>query len=275
MLKDFVTYDGVSVPAVGLGTWQSAPADCYNAVRWALDAGYRHIDTAHAYGNEADVGRAVRDSGIPREQVFITTKLPSHIKDEKGTERHLTESLRNLGMDYVDLYLIHAPWPWSEIGKDCTEGNIVAWRTMLDLQIRGFIRCCGVSNFLPTDIKPLLDATGTMPAVNQIRYFIGNTQRETTFYCQENGILVEAYSPLATGNILDNDVLAEIAARYNASVAQLCIAYCLHKGTLPLPKSVNKARIEQNLAVDFALSESDVALLDGMDGIGPYRKLRS
>ncbi len=274
-MKDFRTYDGIDIPAVGLGTWQSAPEDCYRAVRWALDAGYRHIDTAHAYGNEADVGRAIRDSGIPREEIFVTTKLPSHIKDEQGTEAHLTESLRNLGMEYVDLYLIHAPWPWSDIGRDCTEGNIIAWRTILELQIRGFVRCAGVSNFLPSDIRPLLEDTGVMPAVDQIRYFVGNTQRETTFFCQENGILVEAYSPLATGSILDNDILSDTAARYNVSVAQLCIAYCLRNGTLPLPKSVNKARIEQNIAVDFAISDEDMAKLDALDGIGPYRRLRS
>lgn len=275
MLKEFVTYDGTSIPAVGLGTWQSQPQDCYNAVRWALDAGYRHIDTAHAYGNEADVGRAIRDSGVPREQVFVTTKLPSHIKDEQGTEQHLTESLRNLGMKYVDLYLIHAPWPWSDIGRDCTEGNIIAWRTMLELQLRGFIRCCGVSNFLPTDIRPLLEDTGVLPAVDQIRYFVGNTQRETTFFCQENGILVEAYSPLATGSILENERLAQMAERYGVSVAQLCIRYCLENGTLPLPKSVTKQRIEQNIAVEFAISREDMAFLDSLDGIGPYRKLRS
>lgn len=275
MLKNFVTYDGVSIPPVGLGTWQSAPNDCYNAVRWALDAGYRHIDTAFAYGNEADVGRAVRDSGLPREQVFVTTKLPSDVKDEKGTEAHLVQSLRNLRMDYVDLYLIHAPWPWSDIGKDCTQGNIAAWGAMLELQLSGLVRCCGVSNFLPSDIRPLLNATGVMPAVNQIRFFVGNTQRECTFFCQENGILVEAYSPLATGNILDNGVLAQVAQRYNVTVAQLCIAYCLHKDTLPLPKSVNQQRIRQNIDVDIALSDDDVALLDGLEGIGPYRKLRS
>ena len=271
MLKDFITYDGFAIPAVGLGTWQSKIGDCYNAVRWALDAGYRHIDTAYDYGNESDVGRAIRDSGIPREQIFVTTKLPSHVKDEVGAKAHLAQSLHNLGTEYVDLYLIHAPWPWSDVGKDCTEGNIAAWKTMLEMQSRGLIRCCGVSNFLPSDIRPLLAATGTMPAVNQIRYFVGNTQRETTSFCEENGIVVEAYSPLATGNILDNRFLAEVAERYNATVAQLCIAYCLNKGTLPLPKSVNKERIEQNLAVDFVISPEDIAYLDGLEGIESHR----
>ena len=208
----------------GIGTWQSQPDDCYNAVRWALDEGYRHIDTAYAYGNESDVGRAIRDSGISREQIFVTTKLPSHIKDERGVEAHLIESLRNLRMDYVDMYLIHAPWPWAEIGKDCTEGNIIAWKTMLDLQLRGFIRCCGVSNFHPDEILSLIEATGYQPAVNQIRYFVGNTQPETTTFCQENGILVEAYSPLATGAILENGGLSQLAARYDVSVAQRLVA---------------------------------------------------
>ncbi len=275
MLKDFIACDGTSIPAVGLGTWQSQPDDCYNAVRWALDEGYRHIDTAYAYGNESDVGRAIRDSGISREQIFVTTKLPSHIKDERGVEAHLIESLRNLRMDYVDMYLIHAPWPWAEIGKDCTEGNIIAWKTMLDLQLRGFIRCCGVSNFHPDEILSLIEATGYQPAVNQIRYFVGNTQPETTTFCQENGILVEAYSPLATGAILENGGLSQLAARYNVSVAQLCIAYCLHKGTLPLPKSVNQTRIRQNIEVDFQITDADIAYLDSLEGIGPYKRLRS
>ncbi len=275
MQNNFTTQNGISIPSVGLGTWQSAPQDAYNAVRWAIDAGYRHIDTAFAYGNEADVGRAIRDSGVAREQIFVTTKLPADVKDAEGAKRHFYQSLQNLGTDFIDLYLIHAPWPWAEIGKDCTDGNIVVWKEMIKFRQQGLAREIGVSNFRPDDIEPLLKETGVLPSVDQIRFFVGNMQLPVTNYCQSKGIVVEAYSPLATGGLLLNKQLSQIASRYGVSVAQVCIRYCLHKNTLPLPKSVNQARIEQNFRLDFDLSDEDVRALDGLEGTGPYRYLRS
>lgn len=275
--NEFITLNnGVKIPAIGLGTWQVADGEeGYSSCLAALRAGYRHIDTAYAYGNEPSVARAIADSGIARKEIFITTKLPADIKDYDGTRAHFEASLKNLGTDYLDLYLIHAPWPWSDVGSDCTSGNIAAWRAMIDLWEEGRVRAIGVSNFHAKDIEALIEATGFVPAVNQIRFFIGNTQNEIYNYCRERGILVEAYSPLATGAIVEHGDLTGVAQKYGVSVARLCIRYCIEKGTLPLPKSVNEERIKENLLVDFEISSEDMKYLDSLYHIGPTRPYRS
>lgn len=278
MIKnDFFTLNnGVKIPAIGFGTWQVADGEeGYNSCLAALKSGYRHIDTAYAYGNESSVARALNDSGLSREEVFLTTKLPADIKNYEGARAHFEESLKNLDTDYIDLYLIHAPWPWSDVGADCSEGNIAAWRAMIDLYNEGKVRAIGVSNFHVKDIKAMVDATGFVPAVNQIRYFIGNTQNEITEYCQSNGILVEAYSPLATGALVEHSQLADLAEKYNVSIPQLCIRFCIENGTLPLPKSVNEERIQANIEVDFVISKEDMDYLNSLYHIGPTRPYRS
>ena len=278
MIKNefFELYNGVKIPAIGFGTWQVKDGnEAYSATLMALEVGYRHIDTAHAYGNEASVGRAIRDSKIKREDIFVTTKLPSHIKTYEGAKEYFAESLASLGLEYLDLYLIHAPWPWSNIGEDCTEGNIEAWRAMIELYGEGKVRAIGVSNFAFKDITAIIDATGVKPMVNQIRYFIGNRQDAITDYCQANGILIEAYSPLATGEIVANEKLAPIAEKYGVSIPQLCIRYCLEKKTLPLPKSVHKERIEANIDLDFHIEKEDIDYLDTIGRIGAVKDLRS
>ena len=278
MIKNefFKLYNGVKIPAVGFGTWQVKDGnEAYESTLMALEAGYRHIDTAYVYGNEASVGRALHDSGIAREDVFVTTKLPSHIKTYEGAKAYFAESMQSLGLDYLDLYLIHAPWPWSNIGEECTEGNIEAWRAMVELYNEGKVRAIGVSNFAVKDITPLIDATGVKPMVNQIRYFIGNRQDAITDYCQANGILIEAYSPLATGEITSHELLAPIAEKYGVSIPRLCIRYCLEKNTLPLPKSVHKERIEANIDLDFHIEKEDMDYLDSLGHIGPVKDLRS
>lgn len=268
--------NGVKIPSIGFGTWQVADGEeGYSSCLMALRAGYRHIDTAFAYGNEGSVARAIRDSGIKREDVFITTKLPAFVKDYGGAIEHFEKSLENLGTDYLDLYLIHAPWPWSDVGSDHTEGNIAVWRAMIELYNEGKIRAIGVSNFHKKDIEALIDATGFVPAVNQIRFFIGNTQNEIYEYCKEKNILVEAYSPLATGAIVEHGDLLSLAEKYGVSIPRLCIRYCIEKGTLPLPKSVNEGRIKENLLVDFEISREDMDYLDSLYHIGPTRPLRS
>ncbi len=278
MIKDdvFVLNNGVKIPAIGLGTWQVADGEeCYNSCIFALRAGYRHIDTAFAYGNEASVARAIKDSGISRNDVFITTKLPADVKDYAGARAHFEASLKNLDTDHLDLYLIHAPWPWSDVGSDHTAGNIEAWRAMIDFYNEGKVRAIGVSNFHAKDIEALIDATGFVPAVNQIRFFIGNTQDGIYDYCRERGILVEAYSPLATGAIVNDQYLCALAQKYGVSTSRLCIRYCIEKGTLPLPKSVNEGRIKENLLVDFRISDEDMRELDSLYHIGPTRPYRS
>ncbi|MBR2381090.1 MAG: aldo/keto reductase [Clostridia bacterium] len=278
MIKNeiFILNNGVKIPAIGFGTWQVADGEeGYSSCLAALKLGYRHIDTAFAYGNEPSVARALRDSGLSHEDVFITTKLPADIKNYDGARAHFEASLKNLETDYLDLYLIHAPWPWSDVGGDYTEGNIAVWRAMIDLYNEGKVRAIGVSNFHVKDIKAIVDATGFVPAVNQIRYFIGNTQNEITEYCQANGILVEAYSPLATGALVEHEELCAMAERYGVTIPQLCIRFCIENGTLPLPKSVNEARIKANLEVDFEISKEDMAYLNSLYHIGPTRLFRS
>ena len=278
MIKnDFIILNnGIKIPAIGFGTWQVADGEeGYFSCLAALKSGYRHIDTAFAYGNEGSVARALKDSGLSREEVFLTTKLPANIKDYEGAKEHFYLSLKNLETDYLDLYLIHAPWPWSDVGSNCDEGNIAAWRAMIDLYNEGKIRAIGVSNFHVRDIKVIVDATGFVPAVNQIRYFIGNTQNEITEYCQANGILVEAYSPLATGALVEHGELVDMANKYGVSIPKLCIRFCIENGTLPLPKSINEARIAANIDVDFEISKEDMAYLDSLYHIGPTRPYRS
>ena len=278
MIKNefFTLNNGVKIPAIGFGTWQVAEGEeGYNSCLWALRAGYRHIDTAFAYGNEPSVARAIADSGISREDIFITTKLPADIKTYDGAKAHFEASLKNLDTYYIDLYLIHAPWPWSDVGSECAEGNIAAWRAMIDLYNKGVVRAIGVSNFHVKDIKAIVEATGFVPAVNQIRYFIGNTQNEITEYCQANGILVEAYSPLATGALVEHGELVEMAKKYGVTIPKLCIRFCIENGTLPLPKSVNEERIKSNLDVDFNISKEDMEYLNSLYHIGPTRPYRS
>lgn len=274
--KFFKLYNGVEIPAVGFGTWQVKDGnEAYNSVLWALEAGYRHIDTAYVYGNEISVGKAIKDSKIPRNEIFITTKLPAEIKNYDEAIKHFNTSLSNLDVDYIDLYLIHAPWPWSNVGMDCTDGNIEVYKAMIELYTLGKIRAIGVSNFHVKDIKALINATNFKPMVNQIRYFIGNTQNEITDYCQKNNILVEAYSPFSTGAILENENLKMLAEKYNTTIPKICLRFCYQNNTLPLPKSVHKDRIYDNLEFDFEISNDDMEYLNSLKHIGPTRPLRS
>lgn len=261
----FTLANDVQIPKIGFGTWQIPDGDAaYNSVAAALAAGYRHIDTARAYGNEASVGRAIKDSGIPRDQIFVTTKLPAEVKHYDEAIASFEVTIAALGMDYVDLYLIHAPWPWSDMGRDCRAGNIAVWRAMEEIQEAGRARSIGVSNFSVPDLESLMAASKTRPQVNQIRYFVGHTQAETTDFCRAHNILVEGYSPLATGAILDNPDLLAIAGKYGVSVAQVCIRYLLEKNVLPLPKTTTPSRIIENARVDFTISEADMRSLDGL-----------
>ncbi len=272
---DFTLYNGIKIPAVGFGTWQVKDGDeAYNSVKWALEAGYRHIDTAYVYENEDSVCKAIKDSKIKREELFITTKLPSDIKTYDGAIEYFNKSLELLGLDYIDLYLIHAPWPWSNVGQNCDEGNILAWKAMIDLYNEGKIRSIGVSNFSIKDIENIVKATNFKPMVNQIRYFIGNTQKALTKYCQDNDILIEAYSPFATGELLDNTKLKEMADKYNTTIPKICLRFCLQNDTLPLPKSVHKERIYDNLEFNFIISDEDMAYLNSLDKLASTRLLR-
>jgi len=263
--EHYTLANGVQIPKIGFGTWQMPDGeDTYNAVLFALQHGYRHIDTARAYGNEPSVGRAVRDSGIARGDLFVTTKLPAEVKDYAGTLASFEETMQALGLDYVDLYLIHAPWPWDEKGADYRTENRAVWRAMEEIYRGSRCRAIGVSNFVVDDLTSLLQEATIAPMANQIRFFVGNTQEPVTRFCQENDILVEAYSPLATGAILQNKAVAAIAEKYQTSVPQLCVRYALQRGTLPLPKSTHAEYITQNADVDFTIESEDMHTLDGL-----------
>ena len=265
-LTDTFTIAGdVAIPKIGFGTWQIPDGpEAYDSVRTALDAGYRHIDTALAYGNEESVGRAVRDSGVDRDTVFITTKLPAEIKDADGARRAFEKSQRGLDLGVVDLYLIHAPWPWSSIGSDHREGNIEVWKVFEELYADGRARSIGVSNFSVEDLESLTAATDVVPHANQIRWFVGSTQDDVTAWCQQRGVLVEGYSPLATGQLLEGGALDDIAKRVGRTPAQVAIRYLLEKDVLPLPKSVTPERIRENADVDFTLDADAIAELDAI-----------
>jgi len=257
--------NGDRIPTVGFGTWLLKEGDeCYDAVAEALRVGYRHIDTARAYHNEASVGRAVRDSGILREELYITSKLPAEAKSyEKALEQFET-TMAEIGLDYLDLYLVHAPWPWDEMGKDCREENKQIWKAMEEFLASGRVKAIGVSNFDPDDLASLLPACTVKPMVNQIRWFIGLDPSATVAACEANGIVVEAYSPFAHGLIVNHPEIADIAARYDVSAPQLCIRYLLQKGAVVLPKATTPSHIQQNAELDFGISDADMDALEAM-----------
>jgi len=261
----FTLANGVKIPTIGFGTWQIPSGDiAYNSVKEALEAGYRHIDTAQAYGNEASVGQAIRDSGIDRGEIFVTSKLPAEIKNYEQAVRRAEFTMKKIGFEYIDLYLIHAPWPWTEIGADYTKENIEVWKAMEEFYESGKTRSIGVSNFNIKDIDAILENCRIRPMVNQIKLHIGHRQEETAAHCTANGILVEGYSPLATGRILGNGEIARIAEKYGKTVAQVSIRYVLQKGALPLPKSTHPEYIIQNFDVNFEISPDDMIYLDGL-----------
>lgn len=266
-MQNYTLANGVQIPAVGLGTWQTPDDETgYQAVLSALKLGYRHIDTAQGYRNEDIVGRAVRDSGISREEVFITSKLdnPNHGYD--NTIRSFEETLQKLGTDYVDLFLIHWPNPL-QYRSTWQQTNSETWNAFEKLYHAGKIRAIGISNFRQHHIDELLKTAEITPMVNQIRLCPGDTQDELVKYCRERNILLEAYSPLGTGQIFKVPEMQALAEKYQKSIAQICIRWSLQNGFLPLPKSVTAERISENIDVfGFELSDEDVCLIAGLTG---------
>jgi diketogulonate reductase-like aldo/keto reductase len=261
--EQFTLSNGLQMPKIGFGTWQITDAsEAYAATSSALACGYRHVDTARVYGNEESVGAALRDSEIPRPEVFITSKLPAEIKDPDEALASFETTMAAIGLNYLDCYLIHAPWPWHDIGRDCAAGNKAVWEVFEAIYRSGRARAIGVSNFNVTDLKVILDRCSTKPMVNQIRYFIGNTQEDVVDFCRREAIQVTAYSPLATGKILRHPDIRAVAERYGKAVPQLCIRYVLQKDVGPLPKSTHPQRIRDNADLDFEITSADMARLD-------------
>ena len=265
LTETYTLSNGRRIPKVGFGTWLLQEGDeCYHAVADALRLGYRHIDTARAYRNEASVGRAIRDSGLAREDVYVTSKLPAEAKDYDRAVEEFETTMAEIGLDYLDLYLVHAPWPWDEIGKDCRKENRQIWKAMEQFLASGRVKAIGVSNFDPGDLDSLLPACEVKPMVNQIRWFVGLDPAATVAKCAEHGIVVEAYSPFAHGLIVNHPEIAEIATRYGVSAPQLCIRFLLQRGAVVLPKATRTAHIEQNADLGVEISADDMAVLDAM-----------
>lgn len=264
--ETYTLSNGVTIPRLGLGTWFIDDDKAAGAVKAAIGVGYRNIDTAQAYGNERGVGEGVRGSGVPREELFVSTKLAAEIKDYDQAVAAIEESLALLDIGYIDLMLIHAPQPWEDFrGGDYFEGNLAAWRALEEALEAGKVRAIGVSNFLERDLENILEHGAVVPHVNQILVHAGNTPSGLIDYCGGKGILVEAYSPIAHGKILDNPRVGAIAAGYGVSVPQLCIRYTLQLGTVSLPKTANPEHMRSNAELDFEISEADMDTLRGLD----------
>lgn len=274
----FTLANGVRVPCIGFGTWQSEDGDeAYNAVMTALQSGYRHIDTAAAYGNEKSVGAAIRDfcreHNVRREDIFLTTKLWNDDHGYEATKAAIKKSIQLLGVSYIDLYLIH--WPNPLKFRDCwAQKNAESWQAMEEAYAAGQIKAIGISNFYGRHITELMKTAKVAPMVNQIKLCPGQTQDALVDYCARAGMILEAYSPLGTGGIFSNAFMRELAQKYGRSIAQICIRWSLQQGYLPLPKSVTAERIAENTRVfDFALSDDDcknIATLTGLE-IKPAR----
>ena len=266
--EQFVLRNGVEIPKVGFGTWQTPNDVAPQAVQTALRAGFTHVDTARAYENESGVAEGVRLSGVPRESVFVTTKVPAQFKTYEEATVSIDTSLSELDLGYIDLLLIHAPKPWPQMfdpdAPAYHEENAAVWRALEEAQQRGDVRAIGVSNFHIDDLEYLLAHSTVAPTVNQIRFHVGHTQDDLAAYCHTHDLLVEAYSPIATGKLLRHPAIEAIAARLGRTVAQVCIRYAYQKDTLPLPKAVHDEFILQDADIDFELGVADMEILDAV-----------
>ena len=265
--------NGVRIPQLGLGTWFIDDDKAAEAVKAAAKLGYRHFDTAQAYGNERGVGEGVRTCGIPREELFVVSKAAAEHKTYQQAKNGIDETLRKMGLDYLDMMIIHSPQPWNKVNQ-CedryVEGNRAAWRALEEAYQKGKLRAIGVSNFQIGDLNSLMEACAVKPMVNQILLHISNTPLELVKFCQNNDIAVEAYSPIAHGEILHQPEIQAMAEKYGVSVPQLCIRYTLQLGAVSLPKTANPAHMETNAQVEFAISAEDMETLKHFKHIENY-----
>ena len=273
MLNETYTLsNGVKIPKLGLGTWFIDDDKAEDAVKEAVKLGYRLIDTAQAYGNECGVGEGVRNCGLPRNEIFVTSKVAAEAKSYESAASSIDETLSKMGLDYIDMMIIHSPQPWAEfrIEKRYFKENKEVWRALEDAYTAGKIKAIGVSNFLQDDLENILADCKIKPMVNQILLHISNTNTELVDFCNKNGILVEAYSPIAHGEALKNDAITAMAKKYGVSTAQLCIRYVIQLGTVALPKTGNPVHMKDNANVDFEISDEDMKALKEMEHIDNY-----
>ena len=263
----------VEVPRLALGTWLIDDDKAADAVRAAIKLGYRHIDTAQAYGNEKGVGEGVRASGVDRKEIFINSKVAAEHKTYEEAAAGINKTLATMGLDYIDMMIIHSPQPWTEVNQSDNryiEGNREAWRALEDAYKAGRIRAIGVSNFIREVIDNLCEGCEIKPMVNQVLCHISNTPLDLIEYCQSKGIIMEAYSPVAHGEAMKNEKIAEMADKYGVSIPQLCIRYDIQLGMVVLPKTANPEHMKTNADVDFVISDEDMELLKNVEKIESY-----
>ncbi|WP_367342093.1 aldo/keto reductase [Limosilactobacillus sp.] len=273
LAENYQLNNGVEIPKMALGTWLIDNDDVAAAVENAIKLGYRHVDTAQAYGNEQGVGKGIRESGVDRDQLFVTDKVAAELKDYDGVTKSIDESLSTLGLDYVDMLIIHSPQPWREVNQSDDrhfKGNLEAWRAMTDAMKEGKVKAIGVSNFNQDDLQNILDNSDVKPAVDQILAHIANTPLDLIKFCQDNDIQVEAYSPVGHGAVLNQADVKKIAAKYHVSPAQLCLKYDLQLGMVVLPKTENPAHMKQNADLDFTISDEDMKTLENVKKMTDY-----
>jgi diketogulonate reductase-like aldo/keto reductase len=270
--ETYTLSNGLNIPKLGLGTWMIDDTSVSEAVRQAVSIGYRHIDTAQAYQNEVGVGNGIQTCGVPRGDIFVTSKVAAEAKSYETAAESITMSLQKTGLGYIDMMIIHSPQPWAEWRgeKRYYDENKEVWRALEDAYKAGYLKAIGVSNFLVDDLENLLVGCEIKPMVNQILTHVGNTPMELIRFCQDNGILVEAYSPIAHGEALRNEQIAAMADKYSVSVAQLCIRYVLELGAVALPKTANPSHMKDNAMLDFSISEEDMERLKAFTPIQDY-----
>lgn len=267
--------NGVEIPVLALGTWFIDDDKVEEAVKSAVKLGYRHIDTAQAYGNEQGVGKGIRSCDVPREQIFVTSKVAAEYKTYEEAAASIDRSLANMGLDYIDMMIIHSPQPWDKVNQSedrYVEGNRAAWRALEDAYKAGKLRAIGVSNFLQEDIENLWDTAEIKPMVNQVLCHISNSPLELIDYCQKKGMVMEAYSPVAHGEALKNKTIADMAEKYGVTIPQLCIRFDIQLGMIVLPKTANPEHMKVNGDVDFIISDKDMEILKHVERIKDYGK---
>jgi len=252
--------NGNYIPSIGFGTSLITGEECIKVIEKAIKVGYRHIDTAVAYKNELEIGQAIKNSDIKREELFITSKVWKNSMGYENTLKSFNNTLKNLNLDYVDLFLIH--WPKNNNKKL----NIETWKALEKMHKEGKAKNIGVSNFLKEHLNIILDNCEIMPTVNQIEFHPGLIRKETVDFCKKKNIVLEAWAPLGKGKMLKNETLIDIAQKYNKSVAQLCLKWCLQNQVIPLPKSENEERMKQNLELfDFEITKEDMDIINNME----------
>ena len=268
MNKTYTMNNGVQIPAVGFGTYKAADGKSADVIKKAIGSGYRYFDTASFYGTEPYLAEAIRQSGLPRKDFFIASKLWKSEMGYENAREAFRRTLENLDTDYLDLYLIHWPRPF-DLDAEWRDLDVETWKALEELYRAGRVRAIGVSNFLPHHLNNLMERTGIVPLVNQLEFHPGYIQKAAVDFSQRLGIQVEAWSPIGRARVLKEPLLLELAEKYQVSEAQICIRFALQCGVLPLPKSSSAARMRQNLDVfDFQIEDDDMHRLMTLPQIG-------